>query len=158
MTWKEGTLRTMAGAFVRAMAGEGERVNRAGYIDALERGGGPRGRCGEMFDQFALVFSPTAASLSLGAEKPYPDRIGGGSAAPRDHAVFTGWVNIAGLPAISMPVAVSKGQLPIGVQIVAAFGADAALLAFALAFSERRRGPALPANVESARPAGSLPA
>ena len=158
MTWNAGSLRTMAGASVRTMAAEGERITGADYIDALERVTALRRRCAELFDQFDLVLTPTAAALPWAAEKPYPDRIAGRSAGPRDHAVFTGWVNIAGLPAISLPVAVSKERLPIGVQIVAAFGADAALLDFALAFSERRRGPALPANVKSPRPAGSLPA
>jgi aspartyl-tRNA(Asn)/glutamyl-tRNA(Gln) amidotransferase subunit A len=149
MAWNAGSLRTMAGASVRAMAAEGERITGADYIDALERVTAFRRRCAELFGEFDLVLTPTAAALPWDAEKPYPDRIAGRSAGPRDHAVFTGWVNIAGLPAISLPVAVSKERLPIGIQIVAGFGADTALLAFALAFSERCKAPALPTNIES---------
>jgi aspartyl-tRNA(Asn)/glutamyl-tRNA(Gln) amidotransferase subunit A len=78
------------------------------------------------------------------AETPYPDRIDGRPAGPRDHAIFTGWVNIAGVPAISLPVAVSKSGLPIGVQFAAGFGADAALLGFARDFSQRNTPPPLP--------------
>jgi len=46
-------------------------------------------------------------------------------------------VNIAGHPAINLPVAVSKAGLPIGVQFVAGFGADTSLLAFAHTFSRQ---------------------
>jgi aspartyl-tRNA(Asn)/glutamyl-tRNA(Gln) amidotransferase subunit A len=75
---------------------------------------------------------------------PYPDRIADRAAGPRDHAVFTGWVNIAGLPAISLPVAVSQLGLPIGVQFVAGFAGDSALLAFAHEFSGKNPPPPLP--------------
>ena len=67
------------------------------------------------------MLTPTAAALPWPAETPYPDRIDGAPAGPRDHAIFTGWVNIAGVPAISLPVAVSRAGLPIGVQFVAGF-------------------------------------
>jgi Asp-tRNA(Asn)/Glu-tRNA(Gln) amidotransferase A subunit family amidase len=53
-------------------------------------------------------------------------------------------VNIAGLPAISLPVAVSQLGLPIGVQFVAGFAGDSALLAFAHEFSRKNPPPPLP--------------
>jgi aspartyl-tRNA(Asn)/glutamyl-tRNA(Gln) amidotransferase subunit A len=90
------------------------------------------------------VLTPTAAALPWPAEISYPDRIAGRPAGPRDHAIFTGWVNIAGLPAISLPVALSAAGLPIGVQFVAGFGADTDLLAFARDFTERHPAPPLP--------------
>ncbi|WP_408863037.1 amidase family protein [Acidisoma sp.] len=40
-------------------------------------------------------------------------------------------MNLAGLPAISLPVALSNSGLPIGVQLVVGFGQDADLLAYA---------------------------
>jgi len=40
-------------------------------------------------------------------------------------------VNLAGLPAISLPAGLSASGLPIGVQLVAGFGQDAGLLAYA---------------------------
>jgi Asp-tRNA(Asn)/Glu-tRNA(Gln) amidotransferase A subunit family amidase len=144
MAWNAGSLRTMAGTSVRAMAAEGERITGADYIDALERVAAFRRRCAELFGEFDLVLTPTAAALPWAAEKPYPDRIAGRPAGPRDHAVFTGWVNIAGVPAISLPVALSKSGLPIGVQFAADFGADDSLLRFARVFSKSHSGPALP--------------
>jgi aspartyl-tRNA(Asn)/glutamyl-tRNA(Gln) amidotransferase subunit A len=78
-----------------------------------------------------LVLTPTAAALPWPAETPYPDRIDGKSAGPRDHAIFTGWVNIGGVPALNVPIGASRSGLPIGAHLAAAFGADEQLLAFA---------------------------
>jgi aspartyl-tRNA(Asn)/glutamyl-tRNA(Gln) amidotransferase subunit A len=98
-----------------------------------------------LFERVDLILTATAAALPWPADAPYPDQIAGQAAGPRDHAVFTGWVNIAGIPAISLPVGTSKSGLPIGVQFAARFGADAGLLAFARTFSESHPAPALPA-------------
>ena len=47
------------------------------------------------FARVDLVLTPTAAALPWPAEKPYPDGDRRPPAGPRDHAMFTGWVNIA---------------------------------------------------------------
>lgn len=57
--------------------------------------------------------------------------VDGRPAGPRDHAIFTGWVNIFGGLPISLQIGVSASGLPIGAQLAADFGADASLLAFA---------------------------
>jgi len=126
------------------MAADGRKLTGADYIDALERVAAFRRRIAELFARVDLVLTPTAAALPWPAEIPYPDHIAGRPAGPRDHAVFTGFVNIAGLPAISLPIAVSAAGLPIGIQLVAGFGADAGLLAFAHGFAERHPAPPLP--------------
>jgi aspartyl-tRNA(Asn)/glutamyl-tRNA(Gln) amidotransferase subunit A len=143
-----GRIGAKAGASVQAMAADGQKLTGADYIDALERVVAFRKRCAELFARVDMVLTPTAAALPWPAETPYPDRIADRPAGPRDHAVFTGWVNIAGVPAISLPVALSASGLPIGVQFVAGFGADAALLAFARSFAERRPAPACPMRDE----------
>jgi Asp-tRNA(Asn)/Glu-tRNA(Gln) amidotransferase A subunit family amidase len=51
--------------------------------------------------------------------------VDGRPAGPRDHAIFTGWVNIFGGLAISLQIGVSASGLPIGAQLAADFGADA---------------------------------
>ena len=134
----------LGGAAVQAMAADGRKLTGADYIDALERVAAFRRRIAELFARVDLVLTPTAAALPWPAEIPYPDHIAGRPAGPRDHAVFTGFVNIAGLPAISLPIAVSAAGLPIGIQLVAGFGADAGLLAFAHSFAERHPAPPLP--------------
>jgi aspartyl-tRNA(Asn)/glutamyl-tRNA(Gln) amidotransferase subunit A len=121
----------LAGASARAMAGDGRTVSGADYLGALEAVSAIRRHVAELYEGVDLVLTPTAAALPWPAETPYPDRIDGKPAGPRDHAIFTGWVNIAGVPAINLPIGVSRSGLPIGAHLVAAFGADDQLLAFA---------------------------
>ena len=124
-------LETLAGASVQAMAADGRKMTGADYFEALDQVVALRRRCDELLARFDYVLTPTAAALPWPAEAPFPDRIDGRIAGPRDHAIFTGWVNAAGLPAISLPVGHSASRLPIGVQLVGGFGRDAELLRFA---------------------------
>ncbi|MDR3516525.1 MAG: amidase [Azospirillaceae bacterium] len=124
-------LARLAGASAQAMAADGRGMTGANYFEALDQVAHLRRRCDELFTRFNYVLTPTAAALPWAAATPYPDRIGGLPAGPRDHAIFTGWVNAAGLPAISLPAGQSADGLPIGVQLVGGFGRDQALLSFA---------------------------
>ena len=138
------TYEELAGASARAMAEDGRKVSGADYLGALEAVSAIRRLVGELFQDVDLVLTPTAAALPWAAEKPYPDLIDGKPAGPRDHAIFTGWVNIAGVPALSIPIGVSGSGLPIGAQLAAAFGADDQLLAFAREVSDAAPPPPLP--------------
>jgi Asp-tRNA(Asn)/Glu-tRNA(Gln) amidotransferase A subunit family amidase len=133
-----------AGASARAMAEDGRKVSGADYLGALEAVSAIRRLVGELFEGVDLVLTPTAAALPWPAETPYPDRIDGKRAGPRDHAIFTGWVNIAGVPALNLPIGVSRSGLPIGAHLAAAFGADGQLLAFAREVSRVVPPPPLP--------------
>jgi aspartyl-tRNA(Asn)/glutamyl-tRNA(Gln) amidotransferase subunit A len=55
-----------------------------------------------------------------------------GVPAPANQADLTAVANMAGLPALSVPLPVAAGALPIGLQCIAAAGADATLLALEL--------------------------
>jgi len=125
------TYEKLAGASARAMAEDGRKVSGADYLGALEAVSALRRHVAELFEGVDLVLTPTAAALPWPAETRYPDHIDGKSAGPRDHAVFTGWVNIAGVPALNIPIGASRSGLPIGAHLAAAFGADEQLLAFA---------------------------
>ena len=138
------TYEKLAGAPARAMAEDGRKVSGADYLGALEAVSAIRRLVGELFQGADLVLTPTAAALPWAAEKPYPDRIDGKPAGPRDHAIFTGWVNIAGVPALSIPIGSSRSGLPIGAHLAAAFGADDQLLAFAREISGAIPSPSLP--------------
>ena len=148
MDWRDGSLASGAGESVRAMAEDGRTITGAAYLDALERVAALRLQLTSVFADYDLVLTPSAAALPWPAEKAYPDRIAGQPAGPRDHAIFTAWANIAGLPAISLPVAVSEERLPIGVQLVAGFGRDAALLGLADELARLSPPPPLPNGAE----------
>jgi Asp-tRNA(Asn)/Glu-tRNA(Gln) amidotransferase A subunit family amidase len=130
------TYEKLAGGSARAMAEAGRKVSGADYLGALERVSAMRRHVAELFDGVDLVLTPTAAALPWPAETPYPDQIDGKTAGPRDHAIFTGWVNIAGVPALNIPTGSSRSGLPIGAHLAAAFGADEQLLAFAREVSD----------------------
>ena len=83
-----------------------------------------------LFTRYDLIVTPAAAALPWPAQLPYPARIDGHDVGPRGHAVYTGWVNAAGLPALSLPCDPSAEGLPIGMQAVGAYGSDDALLEF----------------------------
>lgn len=144
MDWRPG-FEAQAGASVQAMAHEGREITGAEYVGALDWIADLRRRTATLFETYDLVLTPTAAALPWAADKPYPDRIDGREAGPRDHAIFTGWVNAAGLPAISLPVGLSAIGLPIGIQLVAGFGQDDALLSLAEDLTRLTPPSALPA-------------
>jgi aspartyl-tRNA(Asn)/glutamyl-tRNA(Gln) amidotransferase subunit A len=59
--------------------------------------------------------------------------IAGQAVGARGHAVFTGWVNAAGLPGLNVPVDFDGG-MPIGLQLIGPFGSDVALMELGEAF------------------------
>jgi aspartyl-tRNA(Asn)/glutamyl-tRNA(Gln) amidotransferase subunit A len=87
-----------------------------------------------MFEQLDVIVLPSAAALPWPAKEAYPKRIDGQEVGPRGHAIYTGWVNAAGLPGLALPAAPSAEGLPIGFQVIGAYGSDAALLDLGQAF------------------------
>jgi aspartyl-tRNA(Asn)/glutamyl-tRNA(Gln) amidotransferase subunit A len=81
-----------------------------------------------LFRDFDVIVLPSAAALPWKAEDAYPTRIDGREVGPRGHAVYTGWVNAAGLPGLALPCAPSREGLPIGMQLVGPYGSDDMLL------------------------------
>ena len=55
---------------------------------------------------------------------------------PADQADLTGYANFAGNPALSVPLAVADGELPLGLQLVGDIGAEMQLIALAEAFQQ----------------------
>jgi Asp-tRNA(Asn)/Glu-tRNA(Gln) amidotransferase A subunit family amidase len=70
-----------------------------------------------------VLICPTAPLVAFPFERP----------APADQSVFLGAANVSGAPAISIPLPVEPGAMPVGLQLVAAPGRDEALLSIARA-------------------------
>ncbi len=87
-----------------------------------------------LFDRYDLVVTPSAGALPWPAEEAYPPTIDGQEVGPRGHAVYTGWVNAAGLPAVALPCDPSHSGLPIGMQVVGRYGSDDQLLTLGTAY------------------------
>ena len=121
----------MIGPGLADMARNGRRYSAADYLGALDAIKAVGCEFEALFARVDYILTPTAAALPWSATEVYPDTIDGQAVGPRGHAVFTPFANALGLPAISMPAAPSASGLPIGFQLVAAQGRDAALLALA---------------------------
>ena len=96
---------------------------------------GRRGRCrheaAALFARYDLLLCPATAALAWTADAIFPPEIDGQPVGPRGHAVFTAWMNVAGLPAATVPVAMTARQDGgVGLQLVAGHGRDGDLLAF----------------------------
>jgi amidase len=96
----------------------------------------------DAFRRFDVLLLPTTADLP-----PRTGQIDGRTAAfdldrwNRDsygYAPYTEIFNVAGQPAISLPLAMSRGGLPIGVQFAAPLGEDARLLGLAAWFEREQ--------------------
>lgn len=87
-----------------------------------------------LFERFDVIVMPAAAALPWPKAQPYPPIIDGQDVGPRGHAVYTGWVNAAGLPGLALPAAPSAAGLPIGIQLVGAYGSDDVLLDLGVAY------------------------
>ena len=112
----------------RDMAEQGQRIPAARLWDILERVKQLRRDTVKLFEPLDVIVLPSAAALPWRAQDAYPTRIDGQEVGPRGHAVYTGWVNAAGLPGLALPCTPSRDGLPIGMQLVGPHGSDDLLL------------------------------
>lgn len=116
---------------LREMVTAGHRYTAAQYVEALMATRQVERDVLAVFDSHDLILTPSAAALPWPAAEPFPPVIAGQPVGGRGHALFTNFVNIAGCPGLNLPCRPSKSGLPIGIQLVAAPGADGLLLAVA---------------------------
>ncbi|HEY0823632.1 MAG TPA: amidase, partial [Ramlibacter sp.] len=116
------------------MAARGRQVPAARLWQILEQVKQLRRDSVALFRDIDVIVLPSAAALPWKAEDAYPTHIAGQEVGPRGHAVYTGWVNAAGLPGLALPCAPSREGLPIGMQLVGRYGGDDALLDLGAAY------------------------
>jgi aspartyl-tRNA(Asn)/glutamyl-tRNA(Gln) amidotransferase subunit A len=118
----------------KAGAAGGAESRGTAYLALIEQLAALRRRVAEFYASYDVVLTPAAAALPWPAADPFPPIIDGRSAGPRGHAVYTGWVNMCGHPAIALPASPSRAGLPIGFQLVGDFGQDEVLIDLAEQF------------------------
>ncbi|MES2633278.1 MAG: amidase [Pseudomonadota bacterium] len=116
------------------MAEKGRRLPAARLWQIIEQVRQLRRGSVALFEGTDLIVMPSAAALPWKAEESHPTHIDGHEVGPRGHAVYTGWVNAAGLPALALPCTPSREGLPIGMQLVGPYGADDMLLNIGAAY------------------------
>ena len=112
----------------RDMAEIGRRLPAARLWQIVDQVTQLRRASAALFERVDWIVMPSAAALPWPAGDAFPTRIDGQEVGPRGHAIYTGWVNAAGLPGLALPAAPSAEGLPIGIQIIGAYGSDDALL------------------------------
>jgi aspartyl-tRNA(Asn)/glutamyl-tRNA(Gln) amidotransferase subunit A len=118
----------------REMADVGRRLPASRLWAIVEQVKALRKVAATLFDDFDVIVLPSAAALPWKAEDAYPTHIDSQEVGPRGHAVYTGWVNAAGLPALALPCKPSREGLPIGMQLVGRYGGDDQLLDLGAAY------------------------
>lgn len=95
-----------------------------------------RAAASRLFADQDVILTPASAAMPWPAADPFPPAIDGQPVGPRGHAVYTGWVNAAGLPGLALPAPVAAG-LPIGVQLIGDLGSEPMLLELAATLESR---------------------
>ncbi|MCU1509453.1 MAG: putative amidase [Glaciihabitans sp.] len=90
----------------------------------------------DLFRGCDIIVCPSTAAQPWDNTLDFPPQIDGRPASPRDHAAFSGWVNAAGLPAVSIPVGFDSEGMPLGVQLIGRAGTDETILALAAALED----------------------
>jgi aspartyl-tRNA(Asn)/glutamyl-tRNA(Gln) amidotransferase subunit A len=107
----------------------GKAVSGTAYLAALNHAASLRRQMDGFFTQWDAILTPSTAAQPWARDKVYPDTIAGEAAGPRGHAIYTGWVNLAGLPGLGLPAGWDAKGMPIGFQLIGGYGRDAMLLA-----------------------------
>jgi aspartyl-tRNA(Asn)/glutamyl-tRNA(Gln) amidotransferase subunit A len=114
-----------------ALLASGKNLSAAAYLTGLNSLWELRAQGDRIFGAHGFLMTPTAAAMPWPAGEPYPRQIAGRDVGPRGHAVYTGFVNVMGFPAVALPAPRSPTGLPIGFQLVGRFGDDRRLITLA---------------------------
>jgi len=123
----------------KAMAKEGQQYNALDMMRLWQETMRFRQKVKLMFKEWDIILMPSIAALAWPVHSKYPKEIAGKTVGERGHAVFTGWVNMAGNPSINLPVA-NKSNNPIGMQLIADWHQEQRLLNLAKQFEEINKG------------------
>lgn len=121
----------------RDVVAQGRTYSGTDYMDAMHRRAGVRGSFLGLFERVDALLTPTVAVTAFEAGTLGTAEIDG---TPVDRHL--GWspfswpINLAGLPAASVPAGFDSAGLPIGLQIVAPWMDEALIVRLAAAFEE----------------------
>ncbi|MDB5757665.1 MAG: hypothetical protein JWM30_954 [Burkholderia sp.] len=117
---------------------QGRRRGGADMMDALNAIRRLRDVLSLLMQDIDCLLLPSAASQPWPARQTHPAMIDGQAVGPRGHAIFTSFVNAAGLPALALPAGLGATGMPLGIQLVGRHGADGWLCALGRQFERAR--------------------
>lgn len=120
------------------LVAQGRRRSGADMMDALAAIRHLRDVMAMIMQDIDCLLLPSAASQPWPARQTHPTLINGQAVGPRGHAIFTSFVNAAGLPALALPAGLGATGMPLGIQLVGRHGADGWLCALGRQFERAR--------------------
>ena len=129
-------MRDKASSQYLEMADEGAQVSASAFWAGLETIRKFRSDVSLAFSDWDLIMTPSCAAQPWSAGLAYPTEIDRQPVGPRGHAIYTGWVNACGHPAIAIPSEPDSDQMPVGFQLVGDLGSEEQLLQVAQAFAQ----------------------
>lgn len=123
----------------RAVLSRGRDVSGVDYVEATHRRNALRSRFVKLFGSVDILVTPTVPIVAFDAGRIGVDTIDGTSVDSHlGWSPFTWPINLAGLPAATVPCGFDDAGLPIGLQIVAPWHEENRLLRAAAAFEAAR--------------------
>jgi len=147
-----GAARVMAGAAdwrgrvtesIAAQAEAGARRSAVDLVRDLDAVAAFRWRLADVMTSWDVLATPASPALAWPKREAAPKTIGGIAAAPRAAAAYSTAVNIAGLPAVVVPLPMPEGSLPAGLQLIGPMMGEESLLTLAEAYEAARPWPRL---------------
>lgn len=127
----------MTHSFAEALERSWEMTPETFGAAARERGG-LNLWCGEVFDRFDLLLTPTVPYDPPPARGPFPTHTEGREQVPAGVAAFTIPFNMSGHPAATVRAGLSEAGLPVGLQIVGPRHRDDLVMRAARLFEQAR--------------------
>ena len=123
----------------RSVVAKGQAIRGIDYVDALHKRAQLRGRFFEIFKSVDAIITPTVAITAFAAGTIGVDTIDGQSVdAHLGWSPFSWPINLAGLPAATVPCGFDRDGMPIGFQIVAPWLGESTIFRIAAAFEKAR--------------------
>jgi aspartyl-tRNA(Asn)/glutamyl-tRNA(Gln) amidotransferase subunit A len=116
---------------IKTLVERGLAVPATDYVDALDRLQAFRSKTSANWGDYDALVLPVSPVPAFPVETEHPTVIDGKSVGPGAQGVFCGWVNAMGYAGLSVPGQPSPDGRPIGIQLVAPFGADAVVIEIA---------------------------
>ena len=128
---------------IAAQAEAGAKRSAVDLVRDLDAVAAFRWRLSDVMAQWDVLVTPASPALAWPKREPVPRTIGGVAAGPRAAAAYSTAINIAGLPAVVVPLPMPQGSLPAGLQIIGPMMGEDRLLDLAEAYEAAQPWPRL---------------
>lgn len=119
----------------RGVVSAGRSYSGTDYIEATYRRGQTRGAFVKLFERVDVLVTPTVAVTAFEAGQIGVDTIDGSKVDPHlGWSPFTWPINLAGLPAATLPCGFDRDGMPIGLQVIAPWLDEPTIFRIAAAF------------------------